>query len=223
MRKQLLVGTAVLAFLLMGVAGYLVLAGDESANTVSPKPDETSDEIAPSKSEEELERIKRQVSALGSRVEQLRGGPVPAEDEDEREFDDLLSGEPEESEPTYEEVKKRDLAMGRQYEALLSSERRDHEWASDTESTVLNLFSGDKFAHSRVLKIDCRETMCRMTFQSDSEEAKEVAVSNMLAAEPMRHGGYLYPADDGDGQLTTIVYFARSGHPMPSVEVDTDG
>jgi len=103
---------------------------------------------------------------------------------------------------------------------ILRAEGRDPEWANRMEVLLETAASGLLSGNGRLIRLECRSTLCSVRAEHDSEESQ----ADFIATLPMRvfrdlDGAFMARFAGEGGGLETHGFFARKGHSVPIPEV----
>jgi len=200
-------------------------------------------EVGRQRAEERAENMQRTVAAVGmtveqltrrmSRAEQLRLLPATlAADQERASASGSASVSAASSEPSFEEEgdqssphnddelveqeRRRTLQRVTQLETLVDGESRDFGWAKELESKVQTVMSGldaKVYPSTRLLKADCRSTVCLVKVETASSREGELfpPIINRLGYRTFGSA----EVDPRTGKATWTVFMAREGYDLP--------
>jgi hypothetical protein len=194
-------GYAIAALAALGAAGTLVWWPEAPP---SEAPVDESDEPRAAASgdvQQQLDRLRSDVRSLRSRQ------PTPPAD------DNAPPAEEQPVDPAPEVTPEQTEAA---LDTHLDGEVRDPEWSHETEQQVLQVFSDDTFAGVALIEAECRNTMCRVVVDANSEEDSDAFQSAMPKVAPFNTQGFLRVLGDEEAPRV-VLYFAREGEDLRDV------
>lgn len=151
--------------------------------------------------------------------------PSPDEQSQERDADSpeqAFSAEP--ARPPRPRTLEEDLAqsdaMFGRLDAILRAETRDNAWSNDVETSLARIYSDQKFAKSRLERLECRQTLCKMEASHESG----FAFQQWLQQFPMRahEKGFIkrvvFQKAQPDGTVFSRTIMARPGQDLPPLD-----
>jgi hypothetical protein len=110
-------------------------------------------------------------------------------------------------------------------ELVFAEERMDPDWARDARREIEAFWSEKLPASSRLVSIDCLETICRIESLHDSELSANEFVNASLSDPSHRpwNGSFatgIVANDERSGRATLVTYFMRQGADLPPVQID---
>ncbi|MBO6936681.1 MAG: hypothetical protein JJ863_17040 [Deltaproteobacteria bacterium] len=102
----------------------------------------------------------------------------------------------------------------------LAAQGRDPDWAREMELLLERTSSELLTDNGRLIRLECRSTLCAVRAQHQDEESQAQFISTL----PMRvlrdlDGAFLARFAGEGGSLETHGFFARRGHAVPLPEV----
>ena len=101
------------------------------------------------------------------------------------------------------------------------TEQRDPAWADQATQDATHAFTDDIPAGSRVTKVDCRKSLCRVETEHDDVDAfRAFADASLLSRErKIWNGGFsTMVRSESESGVTAVTYIAKEGQPVPGPE-----
>lgn len=118
---------------------------------------------------------------------------------------------------TLERQKERNQERTQSIDIALRNENVDEHWASEAVNTIKGAILQPRFAWSKLLEVDCRSTLCRMSVQHEDMKAKEeFMISFPMEVAPLLTRATMTHTESIDETSVSLVHFARAGHSFPS-------
>jgi hypothetical protein len=103
------------------------------------------------------------------------------------------------------------------YAAHLAGEAVDARWSAQQESAIAAAFHGDVLQGSKLARVECRTSLCRMEVDHEGMEAEDRFAQAAPLTPPFNHGGFAQRVTDARG-VHTIAFIAREGYELPQVD-----
>jgi hypothetical protein len=107
------------------------------------------------------------------------------------------------------------------YAVHLTNEETDETWDMNVRNTLDVIVEGEAFQGvSIVIPMECRTTLCKYeiealdTYQADLVEAELSTLADQLGGEVAL---YKHKYDDSLGSVRVIMYYAKEGHSLPTI------
>jgi hypothetical protein len=175
---------------------------ERSRAAVSAEPERSRDD---GRIEREMQALRREVAVLRAArtAQDLPAAPPGA-------GDSLLA--PRYRRPSAEDVERSKAEHERQVAALASrmgAEARDPSWSRSAEQRLSEAFRSQATPGTELVSVDCRTTVCGVTFQHDDPLAQR-GVPHLVGAN-LPYAAEMVYAYSTDGRATTTVYISREG------------
>lgn len=150
----------------------------------------------------------------------ITGAPVP------RQVSPTISGEAESpptppnpeaaedlvAEPAPPPPPEQSMEVARRLKEVVSSEQRDSQWSSATESAMQDAFASLDEAKLNLESIECASTLCELTIGPGGSDF-DAALNQLQRKEPFNTSGFFY-YDPKSERISMFV--GRAGHPLSS-------
>jgi hypothetical protein len=104
-------------------------------------------------------------------------------------------------------------------ERHFAGEARDPAWSAQVTASVGEALQDPAFAGSTLLHAECGTTLCRVDVAHDGFAAEQGFFPTAMSTPPFDHGGMAHRVHDPSSDKSrTVVYFAREGHTLPSLD-----
>lgn len=157
---------------------------------------------------EKIETLQSQIDALAATSQNMRDRTqVHASEKAAASETDVASQEEENLAAIYEQI---DL-----FENTMASEPGDAQWSNEAMTSIREAMNNSQEElHMELLEVDCRSTLCRMSFALDSRSPENGF--RQLPDNIPWDGEMFFQVDDMDlGEA--IVYIARKDHQLPRI------
>jgi hypothetical protein len=105
------------------------------------------------------------------------------------------------------------------FEQRFVQQGKDPVGSAQAEATIAKAFQTTAFAGSTALHVACGTTMCRVDVAHDGSAAEQSFLTNVGSTPPFDQGGFAQRVHEpGSDKTRTIVYFAREGYKLPSLD-----
>ncbi|MBI4509826.1 MAG: hypothetical protein HY698_09315 [Deltaproteobacteria bacterium] len=156
----------------------------------------------------ELTRLDRkQDSALAKTIQGPSSPDLNAEEARESSNE---AAAPQAPQPTPQE-KVEEVAL--RLDDRIATEPADPKWNAEVRQEIALALRSEKLLRSKLVSADCQATLCRVSLSHASEEAREDFLDVLPTTRPFSTEGFVRTMDR-DGSPSTVVYFARQGHPL---------
>lgn len=95
-------------------------------------------------------------------------------------------------------------------EQLLEDETSDDNWSAEIESGIQSVLSDNQLLDSAIIELNCRTTICQVTIEHDSLEAKKLFEGPFFASFQHIVSHYDESFDDSTRKATGTFYFSRN-------------
>lgn len=158
---------------------------------------------------EKIESLQSQIDALAATSQSTPDRTHVQDDEGSAVSEtDIETQEEENLSEIYEQI---DL-----FENTITSEPGDAQWSDEAMSSIRESMSNSQDElHMQLLEVDCRSTLCRMSFSLDSK-SPENGFRHLQDNIPW-DGEMFFQVDDMESG-EAIVYIARKDHQLPRIQ-----
>ena len=103
-------------------------------------------------------------------------------------------------------------------DSALANEPADGRWFSQVERDVRALLASPNGHGARLQSLACKSSLCRVEVSHGDLETQEAFLERLTYLAPFDSEGLVRRVAGPDGTQRTVVYFARSGHRLPSLD-----
>ena len=110
-----------------------------------------------------------------------------------------------------------DEEMQLHVEAIYSSEPSDRGWSGNAESSLQTGVRGNLPEGSRLLRAECRATLCRMELEHQTQDAHEGFLRALAPERPWNGPMYSSAPRRENEKIYSTLFIAREGHPISGI------
>jgi hypothetical protein len=103
-------------------------------------------------------------------------------------------------------------------DTAMANEPADGRWFSSVERDVRALLASPNGHGARLQSLACKSSLCRVEVSHGDPEAQEAFLERLTYLAPFDSEGLIRRVAGADGTQRTVVYFARQGHRLPSLD-----
>lgn len=210
--KQALFGAALLAVAVPMTVHFAVVGGRGAAPADVPAERSPSVDIAELQGKVdqlyalELDRARRTAMAAVAKPPELSGATAA----------------PAPTRPSGAEMQRRIETQHRisDWKALrlaeaVEAEPTDQSWSAGVSATVRSVMSSNSLNGSIVERVDCRTTLCQMSFVHTDELSQQILQQELPLSVPALGRSMMMTTHGSDGKIHTLAFFSKAGHPLP--------
>jgi hypothetical protein len=193
------------------VTAVWAFSSQRSAPLLPKPPGELADEVSALREEVAQLRMLSARAAIERAPSSARRPDNPAADHEKERKETQPPSRP--STERMAEIRRRSMELQERrhesLEALLTSERRNDEWATSTEREIRDVLAGSEFAGNAVERVECRSSLCRIAV-SHADLGGEQSFATLFASRVLQLPDALFfRSVDSQGKASTIAFFSR--------------
>ncbi len=114
------------------------------------------------------------------------------------------------------QIKQHEAELLSSFENHFTNQGRDSVWAQTTEELLASALQDDIFTNSRLNKISCRATLCKIDTEHTDPDAELLFLQQINSRAGFNATESFYTRDEqAGGNIVMTLYISRDGHRLP--------